>query len=1072
MRDVGQDVIDLIALKQKRMYVRATCYNMRSYFSTLTSSNAPGSAPAEDNQELTEYPGAVTRSGSYTYTVYAGGDERTVKALRNDSSTIHYPSYSSSSLICDGRPDASDTMITWKQGTSLYVGTINWSTYALSSRTQIGTLGVAGNNVPASMHILNSTMIACIYVKGGGFAARIYHNSGGWHLESEWDNAMIFPTVSLEVPSQTVFYTAAANLGGSSYDTVFYFTSPEDGSVWGVRYNPTTQRWSDTFLALQSDMSEFRCLNAILYNGNVLLVGQFSRNGDDIKHNPVGMVLKSTDGGKTFSIDQYSLISKLGYRFVGCISSNTFYFSDMNRIGVVEVGANFGNTSASSTVITNVGSFSANSAINNAEASLDLKAGDESYIGDSNVARLNRCKIEIGYLDEVTGTDYIRYSDYDTYIIQSVEPTFADGVRTFVLALVQEGFWRLQTQTPPYYTEIIGKSGIFDDLDDYGNMFVSGGAARTYTRFAMDLWGSDGWALDSTMTPLSILAQGGVDACLHTGGSSIEAFKSADIKESLGSQDYPELTAQTATAEIYGWARCAYGTTGDNNVTVGMGVYIDRGGVEMYLPCTLTSTYSRWTKNYPDSAAGSVPITYTLGTTEQPTQVGDKIKNFTIMISGADSSKWYIESIRVSNDIKIGFADDTWSNMDVIEADGSSTGGYELPGYGRYIMLSSKPYSAFDSIIGATFQAIPGDDPTDTYGTSGCGLVLLAEDADNCLVVRWSIIDDTIYLVKVRNGVETSLDSGSSVGGNIIRIVAIHKGINIRVLATSLDALSYQEVINYDWNQHDPMATIGEESLHVGIYMEKSPANFRTSGFGVDDGNVIPVLIGEDVTAGFDNFTSTGKASINDHVYSYGGKSASAWMRGPYQFRSSYTTGEHVHDGVTYPPGNYYDIRLYSNVSNGSNSTLFQGYAFASNVGFTRKINLDDWQTGIPDGDWNDGGPSARSSHTDSVSNEKEHTSLGKLALSDKIYIVPSLYAIGSADAKAPISHSWGARCYQYATEVYRCFEFFGFSGDNELTVKNMIDKVARSVGAEATFSGDFTASSINLTANTPFTIF
>lgn len=1078
MRTVSANVQTAIAAQSRQMQVRATFTKMRSYFTSLDYNNPPSTGlslplPAEDSQDFTRHASNISRSGSYTYTVFR--NETVLAGLRNDSSTVNNILYSGQKVLCAGRPGVLGDTIYWKNigpNTQIYTGTVTWGSWS-TTRAQVVDLGAGYENVQGALHPLNSTMVAYVYISGAGIGVNIYHNSAGWHLESSMPVKMMFPTMNLNQATLWINYTAAVNLGGSTYPTIIYVTSPEDGSVLGVMYDPTTGIWSDPWIALQSDLSEFRCSNAFYYNSKVLLLGQLSRNDKEIKHNPVPMILTSTDG-KYLNINQFMLVSKFGWRFMGSLSGDVMYFGDMNRIASVTLGAAHYNANATSTTVTGALSFTGTSTIGGAEAQLTLPAADESLITNSTIVRLNRCKIEIGYM---TSTGSQEYTQYDTYIIGNKQTVYADGVRQLVLSLVQESFWLLGTQTPPYYTEIIGKSGTVDTLKSYENMYVSGGAAKSYTSFSMDLWGAEKWAPDSTYTEIDILTGGGGPNIMYHTAGGLESFRSADILEHLGCGDYPEITQKAVEISLYGYSRNKTGQTAHVPVLWAMGVFIERNGEEMYVPCTLKSTYTgRWDRSYPTEVLTyDDPVVFITGTDQAGAgmEIGDKLKRFAFMVSGANDCAWRIERVHISSGVVLGYDESTWQAMDIVEGAGNTVGGYKIPGYGRYIMLSTKPYSAFGSIASATFERSMGASPSSgTSAVSGVGIVILAEDANNCIIVRHQVSHsdgdaNRIRIVKVRDGKETYLaKSTSAYTSTEMRLIVVHKGNLIKCYVVAPDAWLINEAVSYTWVATEgAMATAKEESLHVGIYMEKSPSNFKCNSFNYKKSANIPVLQGDSLT-GFNAMAASGYVVVDGVKYKYASKTGTTYWRGPYRYVTSYTKGSYDNGHNGYPAGNYYDIAWFYWYSNSTEWQRYNGYILSSDTGWSTVISVCDFRPPLND-TW-DTGPTNRSTYSSGNVNEALET----MDMSTKMYIGPGLKGVEISNKTEDMWHSWGTKVYQYATEEYICRNFTAFNSNNEMTVKEIINIVCKSVGASATFSGDFYDDSISLSAGTPYQIY
>jgi hypothetical protein len=1042
---------------------------MRTYFSELTSSNLPSGwndLPPENSNEPTAYPSDVTLVAGYLITAIT--NDKKIYLMKDTSPTaVAICTVDDVYLVCYyTKPSIYGDGIYYfdpEDGNVKYA-TIDWAKFVAGEANyykcviSIDTIGASGM-APFALYATSATVVVEVGIKNSGIGVSRWRYNAGW-ANNLWANAFMFPTKVMHLANaEQCYYSGAVSLGTTyNVDTTVYVTSPEDGSVVAVRYDAARSRWTDTWTAIQSDLSEFRVLKGLYYGGKALLLGQFVRT-EELQHDPVAMLLVSNDGGKRYSVDQYSLLSRLGYRFMACISNNILYAGDLNRVGLATVGAEHGNTSAPHTHIltADVISFSADTASGSATGQLALRASDEVFASDTNIQKLNRCKVEVGYQCAAS----VEYTEYETYIISEITSVYADGERTFVLTLVQEGLWRLQTQTPPYYTEIFGKSGMKEDLQKLEHMTASGNAVVTETFLCLDFWGAEAYEVPDS-TSIDIIDQGGVYFYKSPAGTHSLSFATADIMDKLACVDYPQITNLNLLINLRGTCRTV--AAGDQNEDFAVYLLIDRNGVEMLLATVLNSTYSRFVKNYSGiDNNGNNPIVFDLS--NNLFLIGDKIKRIVVVAyktGGADEKHWVVERVDIVSGVSVSYQEGDWSNFEIVEATTGYLGGFKLPGYGRHIMLCDKPYNMFNGMTVSKWHIAEGSEPSPA-GMYALGNVLLAEDANNCIIGRYVCMPADIdnyprwEIVKVRDGIETRLAYSSQCDKEIdLHFAFIHNNQIFSIHKFTGSTMAETATLSYTWQVTDgPLATQSDVGiLHPGIYAEKSTLNFRTPGFDSSKGKGIAILPGESQTV-FDNFPESGKVVIDDHTYEYGGKSEHALavgVLGPYQARDTLQLPQYVSDGVTYPAGVYAETALFSWLSNVAYSAAFAGYFLSTDNGSAWEIDTTDWKRYDADGVL-PGDCSRHGFHVDEYSVSK----------SNRMYIGPALTAIGPLDDKT-VTHGWGARCYLYGSEQIGCNYFIVFSMEADTTVKDMISYVARAAGATVSFSGDYILPSYSLT--------
>jgi len=1075
MRTVVSDITNAIAAQSRRLSARAVFYNMRTYFSALTSDNPPSWAldPADG---IPEYPIPQDVKVHNTTKIGIIANDGVLVAMRSSSSVVLNINMGGTSLYSYSKPAVQGNYIYYiGNAKDLRRATVDWDLLAGATENCItaDTQLVAGPFGHGAVHSPHADLLVLVYPSNGGIAIQMRKwNGANWTTYVyPYPYQIHFPELS--IGSEDYFYavfSAAVNMGGTTSNTFVYITDPKTGRVIGVEFTPsTTDTWSSPFIAVEADLSTFKLCNGLYLNGQILLVGQFARNGTDITSDPVSMILRSTSG-RSFTMDQFTLLSRLAHRFMVVTDSNTLHAYDTNRLGTVSVmGYALNGTNAASTTINPSGirNVQISSGPGSGEAVLNLRAGAEEYYNSAYVATFNLVILYIGYMGP---SDAFVDTEYDRYIVTAVEKPMSDGKRGHQVNLVQEGMWRMATQTMPYYLEISGKNGIYDEMQDLTNSYPASGVSLIEDRFSVDFWNAEPYDVRGG-TGINILSNGGPGPYTATGVHTGLSFSSADLMEALGLLSYPVYRSGVVTLSVYGWSRTV--DSADPTDTVFAWLLVERAGQERLLNTTCNSTYQKWPKTYNGTSAGSYPITFTI--TSPDILKDDKIKRvvlaFTADSVGHDGTVFCPERVDVTNSVSNGlFVPILGTNKLWTLYPEKAPTRLKAPGYGKHIMFSQKPFKSFDFKATAIFQVEVGDTPTPTNSIVAFGIVGLAKDSNNCIIARYNLRhspNPCWELVKVRDGKETILttnDETFSLARVMFTFEKIGGTFYIRRFNINTNTWNASPSLTYVWLENDEeISTAPEEELHLGFYAEKSPPSFKIAGFDPNKSDRLAYMPGEN-TANFSSFGSTGTLVIDDVKYTYSSKTASAIaMVGPYQGLATSSRGAYT-NGDSYPEGVYIDVAWFSYLDNTVYSTYYQNYIFYEDTGGVWSMNKSDWRPsddGVPYYD--------RSRHTGTnfMQYSAGNSTRCGVGIGFNDVLTAGTIRTGDEEAQEGLTHAYGARAYMYASEEIYCDFFTAFNAEAPLTVRDMISHVAEIAGAKAMFSGDYSSTSFTLTVNT-----
>lgn len=821
-----------------------------------------------------------------------------------------------------------------------------------------------------------------------------------------------------------------------------YASDLSTGEVRCISYDPYRYSWSDPFVAVQADMSRFCLTNAIIANGYIHLAGQFHRTEDLVDSQKYSLVLRSLDG-KTFAWDKYTLLSTLAYQFHIVITSDKLYASDRNSIGRSDLSCFF--TENPLTQITlgppsDIISFSSGSI---EQATIQLKAGDESYFNHAVVKKNNRALVYLGY----ASTSGIEYTLYMPYYISAVEEGYADGMRTLTLQLMAEGMWKSEQIAFPFYAEIQSKPTSYDDCDELDKTYTAPSTAKETSTLVLDFWGNEGWDGGgiTTCEAKAFRTKSGRGATHKTtSGNTTYGFRTSDLSETTRIVTYPEINGTSVTINYYGWCRTEASGRANDTVTMYI-VTIDDTGSETEHSGTLDSTYSKFPRYYPSTQSGSYPIIYTFsGLT-----AGHRIKYVCIKIENADTTSETISSPERLEVTGVSFERSslngslTWKQTRPSSYSESDNTILEVPGIGiPYVLFTVKPYSAFNFNICADFTHEVGTTPFP--GTVGWGVVGIAKDGANYIAARYNIRSTKFDILLMRSGKETLLASTQwTEAEHPDGIMLDHRGGLLRVYYKTHDGFEWQgPAISYNWNDaNGAMSNSTSDIMHMGLYGIIKPPGFAITGFNVKDADGIPFLPGEDTEA-FGLFSPHGgKVLIDNVIYTYGSKTGMAREYGPHHGRNT-----NNYDGTPAVEIAHY---LPNATSNHVHDYLFSLAAHCWTVDST------DWTVTH----YNAGTPNPLRNRCRHYCENANGDYVGS---NTKCFVGPGLTDIESDSAnKNTYLHPEGSMCFMYGTDRIWLKNWTATAVDADVTIKDILTKLSYTASVNVEFPNDYSLASL-----------
>ena len=991
-------------------------------------------------------------SGSLVTWINDGG---TLKYMKQGSSSVF-----STGLTISGKPGAYGDYVYTADGTNVVKRTVDWSEVGSGGSNPFSgssTLGAHGGTVSAVHGVGDNQCVAVLY-DDGGFRAQAWDGSNSYNQDGRFmfPKAIDYTGYTASGQERTALslatYSGAINFGGDIY---VYLSNPYNGSVEGIRWDSSSKLWSDIFLAvatdLRSSLCEFRACNAYARNGTAYLVGQFRRTENVGTNSTYTMVLSSSDG-KTFSLDGFTLVSQLGYRFLAAVGEGRLFVANSNRVSSDLLTYVFDGTSGSGGLIMDIPmqdfiSFRESDVSN---ASLRLKAGDDYYAYHSYVREGNRVKLYFGY-DTSAGEELVHYG---TYIVENIINLTEQGRRSIELSLIHYSQWKLTGLSSPFYNEFFAKSSVYDDCgEDSGNLYVAPNANDYRNNLSIDFWGHEAYSNSSTDPPIvgiDLMEDGGVTHAQIV-GTHCRGVKSKDLKEAMEIVDYPEVTSGSPQLKVYGWSHKAlFGGTVNDIVEIILFVKHADGTDEVMI----SDEGMKWPNTFPGGyvANDGHPLVFNL--TSGSLVVGDKLTAVGLSFEGT-KTMFCPGRVDLTDGWKVQLTTKDPNTPWEYDA-----GWLKVPKPLRpYIMFSQKPYDAWNSFQTGRFK----NDCSGGVGTYPLanGLVCLAMDGGSYIVGRYNKNVDEWEIAKVRAGYDTVLASGSPSGTVPDEHVMgfCHKDGRFSVWWQKDGIL--QEELSYEWQASDGwMFESSTISKKCGIYGNISGPHFRTTGvnyskkpgeFCTCDG--IPYLPGWDVS----EFPSSGQVQIDDNVFSYTSKVDVDPVIGPHQLL----------DYKQYDPP--YSIGLlglewrYFEWTRGWFTD--QGRLIAVDNGGNYEITRSDFHIWISfDGsfDWKP----YKARHY-SI-NDKIAASTKLLA--NKVWLTGGLKNVSLIDGESA-RHRTGSKVILKSDGDIRIDWYKVASGNEELTIRDLIHKISEYSGARAEFPGDITITSASPGADTLYKI-
>ena len=1034
MRSVSPEIEAVIESDSSySSFVYGKLYPSRLFFTSITEDNPVSGAdavgfpdspmPQDIGLPIGSPPGDPT-----CYTFFNDGG--TLKVAKNGEAA------SSLGVSITGKPGVCNNRLYRISGGSVYRHNITWTpSVSLDGGTNIGT----PDETPLHIHAVAATYCVVLTDGDGGIRARVIINTTEYKAVDRFMFPMFVDTSGSGGGSGRTMDNLALYSGALFLDNkIFVYVSSLDGSTQGAYWDVHSQEWSDIFTAvpsnLQVSLCEFRVANAYDHGGVAYLAGQFKRTENVESDLYYSMILRSEDG-KSFSVDRFGSVSDLGYRFLARVGEdNRLYLTNCNRVCYDDVVYTFDGDNENSQFI-DIPSTSINRyESGNERATLELKASNEYLLFHEYTQEGNRVRLYLGY-ETTSGSQGDLYA---TYIIEGTNSSLRDGSRGLGLSLMNEGHWKLQNHTSPFYTEFFGKSSLYDTFDEeLGSLYVAPQANQTRTYFFVDFWQCIPFSdADNGVTGINILNAGGVDAYTASGSHKL-GIQVEDLKTVMSLDEYPEITATSINAKIYGWSRPD--DSGSNDI-VELCLIIKKADG------TYTKVYTdentRWPQTWPGTVAGENPITVTVsGLT-----VGEHIKGIALVFEASQTTVFVPSRVEILNNVRVPFVyDDPNTPWDTPT---SGSGGLQIPGVGRpYIMFGQKPYNAYNFSVAASFEhTVQG--PISTYPTA-VGLVGLAEDGGNFVLGRYNRSNNRVEIVKVRDDIETVLaydtPSSGSPGANV-DLLFKHRNGHFEVYMPSGGI--WTKELEYDWTEADSfMFTSETVAMKCGIYGYLSAPSFRIAGVNFASNEAsssvdgIPHLPMESLT----DFPASGQVKIGDVVYAYTAKVTTPTLtQGPYQLRQN---GNYQNP---YGDGYGVEIRLFSWTAPASYSykllSISDGSCFK-----LRLISSSLWQIFIKTG-----GEKIylrnRSRHY------SENTLIGTKSYSTymKVFITGGLEGITKVTGENA-KHSEGELCQLHMEGNVICNWFYGAGGDDDVTIEDLIEKISAHAGAKTTFPGDIT---------------
>ena len=890
------------------------------------------------------------------------------------------------------------------------------------------TIATLANNV--SLSALSESEVVAFYVDEGGVRATYYSLDGTWGSSSM--PVRFMHPYEIVTDDYWSNFSAAVLFNGN----VYAYQSMNDGATRCCVYNKTSLSWTDIAISVAADLSRFLIGNAIATDVGVHLSGQFVRTENLDSGYVFNMVLSSKDG-VVFALDRSSMVSRSGNRFLIAEDGTNLYVSSFNKTISFSMTGKFSNTTAylevSGDDIIDIGIV--DQVDSGITVDVSLRAGDEKYFDSEYVARGNIVTVYFGYLTSV-GNEYIALGDF---FVDEVEMEWGDGDRYFSLALTNLEMWKLKRIPSPLYTEIVGQSFIYDDANELDNLYIGPKSGLGNKIVPLHFWDCEPFEPDETVEGVSIIDTEDAGPLPYEAiGSHKYGIKCKDIYD-MYFNPYPEAVGTSVEVWLYGWSKTKTAGAHNDEILAYIEVeYEDDEGevIDEWIEANSTlSEYSRLPQYYINAEVGSYPIKW-----DFVVQKNYKIKNVGFVLEQSTDTIFMPERAELRGTSYS--RDDAYGNTPW----DSENDTISLTRAGRpFVMLSVKPYSAFEFSAMASFERDGGKSPNrfSTY----CGVIGLAEDGSNFVAARYLWQQNQIQIIKVRNNSVTVLASSfvKVHNTNSLTLCLESRG-GVLGVKTRVDGCWSPPILIYEWKASDgPMSTSSDDIMHVGILGEIDLPKFNIIGFDLEDSDGIGIAPDIEHYV-LRDFPSAGSVRIRDNVYSYGRKSS---VKYDAQFIPYYTVFG-PYPCVQQPDGDEVDGKIVCAYTRYS-ETEFNSVKSYEGKGYLLCVKGENYELGL----------GSLYSASWKVNNECDFFTKNIIAWSSynnaaKLYITRGLLDIKRVEGEI-YSHSDGEMCTLFTTEKITLTEFAATNLSTETTIKDMIRRICANVGATAVFSGDKT---------------
>lgn len=521
------------------------------------------------------------------------------------------------------------------------VGSIIRANYDLTNSVLTDSVTIFDN----SANTFEATSIGSVFGIDANNAIALRIDDGGvgithyYYANSTW-NSNVFPgrfMFPTEVWGSSKIcrlnYAAAAKTTAGIF---VYLTTPL-GAVKGVQLLPDGN-WTDIFTAVPEDLTAFYISNCVVDQySRIHLCGQFVRTEEFDSGAVYNMAIWSDDG-RVFSLDRFTVFSRLGYRFMLALGRLSEIFSDMNRTAICEPSYTFYRDNASGLQDVQAISVSGNTT---SGWTIYIPNGDRKYDNSPMLKKGNLVKLEFGV--QVQGA--MIWGEYQRCVISKNITELTDSSRSLEIQIIPEGLWRTSAITYPFYLEIQSKQSILDDIDAMDNLYDAPNSHGVSDPFCVM------FSLPETPFEAQAKASGTVD---HWSG---------DLISELYLDEYPVIYSLPITIKIFGWSRIGLMDTNPNTADNTAATSPNDSFTPMFLvegedgeerTVVIESSEAVSGINYPPqtwktgnsrATTGTYPVVH-LSSTSGLLE-GDKIKKVGVRVSSTGPTVYYLERMEI-----------------------------------------------------------------------------------------------------------------------------------------------------------------------------------------------------------------------------------------------------------------------------------------------------------------------------------------------------------------------------------------------------------------------------------------